>query len=76
MTREDADGAATLRVDVLRGNPTGEELAAVVAVVTESYVREASSAVAEEQPTTTWAVSARGLREPLRRDSRWGAFRG
>ena len=76
MSREDADGATPLRVDVLRGYATPEELDAVIAVVTESYVSEASTAVAEDRPASGWMVSARGLREPLRRDVDWGRFRG
>lgn len=64
-------------VDVLRGSPIPEELAAVVAVVTEAYEREAAAAVAPETPlSSAWAVSARSLREPLRRDVPWGRFRG
>ena len=76
MTGADRDVADALRVDVRRGNPTEEELAAVIAVVTESYVREASSAIAEETPASPWAVSARGVRASLRRDVPWGRFAG
>ena len=64
-----------LRVEVLRGRPTPEELAAVLAVVTESYEAEAATAVADE-PRSAWAVSTRSLRAPLSRDVPWGRFRG
>lgn len=61
-----------VHVDIRRGNPSAEELAAVVAVVTEAYEGEASAAIAEESPRrTAWDISARGLRQPLCRDVGW-----
>lgn len=73
----DVPGAAAVRIDIRRGNPTAEELAAVVAVVTEAYEREAADAVVEDGPLrSAWEVSARGLRAPLRRDVAWGRFAG
>ncbi|HYP73248.1 MAG TPA: acyl-CoA carboxylase subunit epsilon [Microbacterium sp.] len=70
----DADG---LRIEVGRGDPTPEELAAVIAVVTEAYTREAAEAIAETAPRpSAWRVSARALRAPLRRDIGWGRFGG
>ena len=66
------DVGALLRVTA--GNPTPEELAAIVAVVSESYQREAAEAVAAPAPKrSAWQVSARGLRTPLDRDRGWGA---
>lgn len=60
------------RVDVRCGEPTPEELAAVVSVVREAYLREAAEALAEPEPRpSAWQISARGLREPLRRDLGW-----
>lgn len=74
---ESAREKDAVHVDVLRGDPTPEELAAVVAVVTESYQREASDALAESAPRlSAWQVSARALREPLRRETGWGHFGG
>lgn len=65
------------RADVRRGEPTADELAAVVAVVTEAYQREADEAIAEPEPRpSAWQVSARALRPPLRRDIGWGRFGG
>ena len=65
------------RVDVRRGEPTADELAAVVAVVTEAYQREAEAALAENEPRpSAWLVSARSLRPPLRREIGWGRFGG
>lgn len=70
---ERADAAAgALRVEVHRGNPTAEELAAALAVVTAAYAEEAASAVAEQDVRpSAWQISRRGLREPLRRDLGW-----
>lgn len=68
-----ADAGADVAIDVRRGDPTPEELAALVAVVTEAYARESDGAVAEESPArSAWSISQRGLREPLRRDLGWG----
>ena len=62
-------------IDVLRGTATEEELAALIAVVTEAYATEAAEAVADDAPRrTAWALSQRALREPLRRDLGWGRF--
>ncbi len=63
------------RIDVLRGNPTDEELAAVIAVTGSAYVQEASDATASDPDRpSAWRVSQRGLRQPLRRDIGWGRF--
>jgi hypothetical protein len=72
MTGEDD---AQLAIDVLRGNPTDEELAALIAVVSEAYTNEAADAVAEAQEhRSAWELAARGLREPLRREYGWGRW--
>ncbi|GAA1470136.1 acyl-CoA carboxylase subunit epsilon [Microbacterium thalassium] len=64
-----------VRVDVRRGQPTDDELAALVAVVSEAYVTEAETAVADEPARRSgWELSARGLREPLRRELGWGPW--
>ncbi|WP_431802264.1 acyl-CoA carboxylase epsilon subunit [Microbacterium sp. bgisy203] len=66
-----------LHVEIRRGSPTAEELAAVVAVVTEAYEHEAAAAIAEPEPhPSAWRVSARAMREPLRREIGWGRFGG
>ena len=66
---EPADGVT---IDVRRGTATEAELAALIAVVSESYAREAAAAIAEEASIrTAWTVSQRALREPLRRDLGW-----
>jgi len=73
----DPPGADAVHIDIRRGNPTAEELAAVIAVVTEAYEREAADAVVEDAPLrSAWEVSARGLPAPLRRDVAWGRFAG
>lgn len=64
-------------VDVLRGRPTEEELAALMAVVSEAYAGESDAAVADDRPErSAWARSARGLRAPLDRGAVWGRFGG
>lgn len=70
-----ADDPAPLRVEVARGNPTDEELAALVAVVTAAYAEEAGDALADDEPTrSAWSLSQRGLRQPLARERGWGNF--
>lgn len=64
------------RIDVRRGNPTEEELAAVIAVVSAAYTQESEEAVADEARRSAWSLSQRGLRAPLRRDLGWGRFGG
>ncbi len=62
-------------IDVLRGTPTEEELAALIAVVSEAYSGEAAEAVADEPVRRTgWSLSQRAMRQPLRRDLGWGRF--
>ena len=69
--------ASAVAVDVLRGDPTPEELAALMAVVSESYATEAATAVVEDTAErTAWSVSQRGLRGTLPRDVGWGRFAG
>ena len=62
-------------IDVRRGDPTPEELAALLAVVSEAYASEARGAVVEDVPRrSAWSVSQRALRQPLRRDLGWGQW--
>ncbi len=66
-----------LRVEVRRGAPSAEELAAVIAVVSDAYAQEAAGAVADDTPPeSAWRRSARALRTPLRRGFGWGRFTG
>lgn len=68
---------AGMRVDVLRGSPTGDELAALIAVVTEAYAEESAAATADDTVARTgWTLSQRSLRGPLRRDLGWGRYGG
>ena len=75
-----ADGGADAAdqgptIEVHRGAPTEEELAALIAVVSEAYTGEAAEAVADDRETRTgWALSQRSLRQPLNRDLGWGRF--
>ena len=67
--------APSVPIEVRRGSCTPQELAALVAVVTEAYSDEADAAVADDSPQQdVWSVTRRGLRTPLRRDVRWGRF--
>ena len=75
-----ADTGGTTRdsvtIDMLRGTPTEEELAALIAVVSEAYTGEAAEAVAEDRVRRSgWELSQRALRQPLDRDLGWGSFR-
>ena len=66
-----------LSVQVRRGDPTPEELAALIAVASEAYQAEAASAVADDRPAATvWSRTQRAIRTPLRRDIPWGRFTG
>lgn len=59
---------------VTRGNPTEDELAAVVAVVSEVYTQEAASATVDDRPTNNAWTHSRRLRRYNRRP--WGRFAG
>jgi hypothetical protein len=72
----DQDDAQGVTIDVRRGAPGDDELAALIAVVSEAYAGEAAEAVAEEPTRTAWSVTQRALREPLRREVGWGRFGG
>ena len=63
-------------MEITRGVATEEELAALIAVVTDAYTKEASEAVADEPRVSAWARTQRPLRRPLRRDIPWGRFAG
>ncbi len=72
--RQAGDG---VRIDVRRGTPSEAELAALIAVVSESYAQESAGAVAAEPAArTAWELSQRAVREPLRRELGWGRFGG
>ena len=63
--------APALDLRVVRGTPTDEELAAVVAVLTAVAATPRPQAAAPTPPPSGWARSQRGLRGPLH-DTRWG----
>ncbi|HYP72982.1 MAG TPA: acyl-CoA carboxylase subunit epsilon [Microbacterium sp.] len=78
MTRTHAtDAAATgdagvpLAIDVRRGEPTPEELAALIAVVSEAYATEADTLVSDQPARSAWSLSQRALRTPLPREQGW-----
>ncbi|WP_127472853.1 acyl-CoA carboxylase subunit epsilon [Microbacterium sulfonylureivorans] len=71
------DTGEGVTIDVLRGTPTEDELAALIAVVSEAYVGEAAEAVADDETArTAWSITQRSLRTPLRRELGWGRFSG
>ncbi|RPE80625.1 acyl-CoA carboxylase epsilon subunit-like protein [Curtobacterium sp. PhB137] len=59
--------ASVADVRVVAGEPTPEELAAVVAVLQRQADEAAAAGRAEvvDEPRTGWQASARGLRRPL-----------
>ena len=66
-----------LRIDVRRGSPSDEELAALMAVVSEAYEREAAGAVVPDSAAASaWTRTQRRLRGPLPRGIAWGRFIG
>ncbi len=71
-----ASGSEAPMLDIMRGTATEEELAALIAVISEAYATEAADAVAEEPSVSAWTRTQRPLRRPLRRDIPWGRFAG
>ncbi|MGP6172083.1 acyl-CoA carboxylase subunit epsilon [Microbacterium sp. A196] len=63
-------------VRIVRGTANEEELAALIAVVTDAYAREAESAVVDEPNVSVWERTQRPTRPSLRRDIPWGRFSG
>lgn len=69
-------GAEPPTIEIVRGSATEEELAALIAVVSDAYAQEAADAVAEEPQASAWTRTQRPLRRALRRDIPWGRFAG
>lgn len=65
------EDSAPIDIKLIGGNPTDEELAALLAVLSTAYAVETQEAVAAEKPNRAWTASARGLRLPLQRDIGW-----
>jgi hypothetical protein len=63
-------------VRIIRGAASEEEVAALMAVVSDAYSTESADAVAEEPRISAWQRTQRALRTPLRRDIPWGRFSG
>jgi len=63
-------------LEIVRGSATDEELAALIAVVSDAYATESADAVAEVTQVSAWTRMQRPLRTPLRRDIPWGRFSG
>lgn len=74
---DDARELPPVVVEVMRGAPTEEELAAAIVVVSEEYAREVAAATATDEPVRSrWELDARGLRAPLNRAAGWNGFTG
>ncbi|MDT3317907.1 acyl-CoA carboxylase subunit epsilon [Microbacterium sp. KSW4-11] len=76
MSESDDARPDAAHLHVRRGSATPEEIAAVIAVVSESLAQEASTAVADEPTVSAWRISARGVGNDLRRDVPWGRWAG
>lgn len=75
MTEQQASEAVA--IEIRRGNPTEEEIAAVVAVVSDAYSTEVADLEADDDTREqVWMQSRRNMRAPLRRELGWGRFRG
>ncbi|MEV7607937.1 acyl-CoA carboxylase subunit epsilon [Microbacterium sp. NPDC089320] len=61
-------------MEITRGVANEEELAALIAVVSDAYAQESAEAVAEEPRVSAWERTQRPLRRGLRRDIPWGRF--
>ena len=75
-TPSDSGSERPPTIEIARGNATEEELAALIAVVSDAYTREAADAVVDEPHISAWQRTRRPLRTPLRRDIPWGRFAG
>ena len=68
-----------MRVDVLRGSPRSDELAALLAVVTEAYAEESAAATVDDEaarPKRWSLVAALAARSPCGGTLGWGRFTG
>jgi hypothetical protein len=73
---EGDEGVPAPDIDVRRGRPTDEELAALIAVVGGAYLAEDPDATPVAPARSRWELSARGHRTPLPRERGWGGFGG
>ncbi|WP_260857229.1 acyl-CoA carboxylase subunit epsilon [Microbacterium sp. 1.5R] len=71
-----AAGEQPPTIEITRGDASAEELAALIAVVSDAYAQESADAVADEPQVSAWVRTQRSLRTPLRRDIPWGRFSG
>lgn len=70
-------GSEPLPIDIVRGNPTDDEVAALIAVVSAAYQQEAASAtVPEAASPSAWMRSVRAPRSVPKPGTRWGGFTG
>ncbi len=80
MTAEDAPTDAAVPVvpmiEITRGTASEEELAALIAVISDAYASEQAEATAPVRRVSAWNRTQRPMRTPLRRDIPWGRFAG
>lgn len=64
-----------LSIRVTSGEPTPEELAAVIAVISETYAAEVHDARSEDKPEPSeWMRTRRQMRSSLNRDLGFGSW--
>ncbi|GAA5038995.1 acyl-CoA carboxylase epsilon subunit [Microbacterium fluvii] len=72
MSAQESGATGAVSVEVRRGAPSAEELAALIAVVSEAYAGEVDAATADDAPSTSaWMQTRRALRRPLARELGW-----
>ena len=76
MTLHDPEEPSIPSIEIVRGSATDEELAALVAVVSEAFAQEEADAVVPETPVSAWLRTRRPMRTTLRRDIPWGRYSG
>lgn len=76
VEESDVPSGTSVSMELVRGNATEEELAALIAVLSDAYTDEEVNAVASTPHVSAWERTQRSLRTPLRRDVPWGRFSG
>lgn len=69
------DARALPRVEIVRGRPDEDDVAALAAVIPAAYRQEADEATADEPAGEAWTRSRRLRRRPPA-GARWGRFAG
>lgn len=72
----DPSSGRSISLELVRGTATEDELAALIAVLSDAYSNEEATAVASAPTVSAWTRTQRPIRTPLRRDIPWGRFFG